>query len=288
VRALRSKTGDDDRQQPSQASAVEMEPIQFVDAGIRYARRDQWVFRDLQLEIPSGQFFVLVGPSGCGKSTLLRILAGIADLTEGSAISHTGPVVGPGPDRGMVFQSVDVPLFEWLTSRQNVEFGLKLRGVVPHDRRELSDHYLGLVGLLGAAQKLPSQLSGGMKQRVQIARTLASRPLTVLMDEPFAALDAQTRKILQNQVAEIWRAEQRTVIYVTHDIREAVLLGQRVAVMSAGPLASIKHIYDIELPYPRDEFHPDFVKYARAIGADIEEEVNRAWSAEAVDSPASH
>jgi len=252
--------------------------VRFNGIGIRFDPAQEWVLRDLNLEIVPGQFMVLVGPSGCVKSTLLRLLAGFVEPTEGAVSTTSGPVTGPAPERGMVFQSVDTPLFEWLTARQNVEFGLRLQGRKGSDVRATADKFLGMVGLNRAAHKFPHELSGGMKQRVQIARVLAVNPEIILMDEPFAALDAQTRRFLQQEVVRIWQEERRTFLYVTHDIREAVLLGQKVAVMSAPPQSVIKHVYDIDLAYPRDEFDLSFSQYARQIEQDIEVEVKKQWA----------
>jgi NitT/TauT family transport system ATP-binding protein len=255
------------------------EAVSFRDIGINFTGgRGDWVLRHLDLTVDAGEFFVIVGPSGCGKSTLLRLIAGIADATEGDVRTPEGPVTRPGADRAMIFQNVDVPLMEWLTAKQNVEFGLRMQGRPRDERSAVADDFLRKVGLQNAAGKYPHELSGGMKQRVQIARVLAVSPGIVLMDEPFAALDAQTRKLLQHEVSRLWREEVRTVIYVTHDIREAVLLGQRIAVMSAPPESGIKSMYQVDLPYPRDEFSPGFVELARQVEIDIEEEVNKLWS----------
>lgn len=253
---------------------------EFRDVGITFSpsARGEWVLRHLSVEVGRGEFFVLVGPSGCGKSTLLRMLAGIEHASEGSVATQAGPVIGPSPQRAMVFQSVEVPLMEWLTTRQNVELGLKMQGRGRSERRRIGEEYLSKVGLTGAADKYPHELSGGMKQRAQIARVLAVRPEIVLMDEPFAALDAQSRRLLQREVAQLWQDEKRTIVYVTHDIREAVLLGQRVAVMTAPPDSTIKRVYDVALPYPRDEFSPEFATLSRQIEIDIEEEVSKVWS----------
>lgn len=265
----------------SRSEDVQGGSVSFHDVSLNYAANSDSpaVISGLSLEIAAGEFFVVVGPSGCGKSTLLRMVAGFLPPTTGSVSVDGAPVQGPGPDRAMVFQSVDGPLMEWLTVRQNVEFGLKLqarRGGAPFSKSEV-DHWLGIVGLSRAADKYPHELSGGMKQRVQIARILAVKPSTVLMDEPFAALDAQTRRLLQQQVSELWRAEGRTFVYVTHDIREAVLLGERIGVMSAGPNSNFREIHTLDLPYPRDDFAPEFGEYARVIEEEIVEEVMKAW-----------
>jgi NitT/TauT family transport system ATP-binding protein len=254
--------------------------VSFENVGIRFGgTQNNWVLRNLDLTIKRGEFFVLVGPSGCGKSTLLRILAGISKPTEGRALIGAEEVTGPGSDRGMVFQSVDVPLMDWLTARQNVEFGLRMQGRPRADIRSVANEFLTRVGLQRAADKFPRQLSGGMKQRVQIARILATQPEIILMDEPFAALDAQTRRLLQQEVVSLWEAEKKTFVYVTHDIREAALLGQRIAVMSAPPDSGIKRIHEVDLPYPRDDFDSRFSAIARAIETDIQEEVAKSWDA---------
>jgi len=262
---------------------VEGDSVEFVDVALRYTTSEdsQPVVSGLSLEIRAGEFFVIVGPSGCGKSTLLRLVAGFLSPTAGSVRVGGNLVTGPGPDRAMVFQSVDGPLLEWMTVRQNVAFGLKLQARHSKNRFDsaLVDHWLAVVGLTSAAGKLPHELSGGMKQRVQIARILAVSPDIVLMDEPFAALDAQTRRLLQKQVSELWQSEGGTVVYVTHDIREAVLLGQRIGVMTAGPESTFKTIHEVDLPYPRDDFSPEFAAVARVVEEEIIEEVTRTWEA---------
>ncbi len=255
--------------------------VAFSDVLLRYASEETSppVISGLELEIQAGEFFVIVGPSGCGKSTLLRLIAGFLQPSQGSISVGGEPVTGPGPDRAMVFQSVDGPLLEWLTVRQNVAFGLKLQS--KHSKVKfdpaLVDHWLSVVGLTSAADKLPSELSGGMKQRVQIARILAVNPGIVLMDEPFAAVDAQTRRLLQQQVSELWQSGGGTFIYVTHDIREAVVLGQRIGVMTAGPASNFRSIHEVNLPYPRDDFSPEFATVARIVEEEIIEEVTKSW-----------
>ena len=253
--------------------------VTFSGVELSYGKDSPPVVTDLSLEIAEGEFFVIVGPSGCGKSTLLRLVAGFLAPNAGTVNAGGTAITGPGPDRAMVFQSVDGPLMDWLTVRQNVAFGLKLQA---RDKGEefdpaVVDHWLQLVGLTSAADKLPHELSGGMKQRVQIARILAVKPDIVLMDEPFASLDAQTRRILQRQVTELWQTEGGTVVYVTHDIREAVLLGQRIGVMRAGPHSDFRSMHSVDIGYPRDEFSPEFSEVARAVEAEIVEEVTRVW-----------
>jgi NitT/TauT family transport system ATP-binding protein len=244
------------------------------------ARGSEPILADLSIDIAEGEFFVLVGPSGSGKSTLLKLVAGTAFASAGRVTTEGGrPVEGPSRRRGMVFQSVDGPLFEWLTVAQNIAFGPRMAGESAARQKEIAARHIDLVGLTGHEAKYPHELSGGMKQRVQIARTLAAGPEIVLMDEPFAALDALTRRVLQREIGRIWRETGKTFIYVTHDIREAVLLGERIAVMSAGPRANIRAVYDIPLPYPRDDLDSRFADMVRKVEGDIEEEASRQWLA---------
>ncbi|MFQ3455069.1 ABC transporter ATP-binding protein [Bradyrhizobium sp. UFLA01-814] len=196
---------------------------------------------DITFDVRTGEFLALVGPSGCGKSTLLNLLGGLATPTSGRILLDGRPIVGPGRDRGVVFQQY--ALFPWRTAAQNVEFGLDIAGLKPKQRGEIARHFLDLVGLSGFADRYPHELSGGMKQRVAIARSLAYDPEVLLMDEPFAALDAQTRETLQGELLRIWRATGKTIIFITHGIDEAVVLGQRVAVMTSRP-GRIKQIVD--------------------------------------------
>jgi NitT/TauT family transport system ATP-binding protein len=240
--------------------------------------REELVLSGISLAIAKGEVFVLLGPSGCGKSTLLRLIAGFFPPTGGEILAEGMPVRAPGRDRGMVFQSVDAPLFDWLNVVENVEFGLRMTRMPFQDRRGHAQRLIATVGLTGHERKFPLELSGGMKQRVQIARALAVDPTILLMDEPFAALDAQTRKIMQREIVRIWSELKKTIVYVTHDIREALLLGQRVAVMTAGPAAGIKSTYHVQLPYPRDETATEFGTLLRRIEQDIEEEVTTAWA----------
>jgi NitT/TauT family transport system ATP-binding protein len=197
---------------------------------------------DITLDVRPGEFLTLVGPSGCGKSTLLDLLGGLTAPTSGRILLDGRPIEGPARDRGIVFQQY--ALFPWRTAAQNVEFGLDIAGLKARQRREIARHYLDLVGLTAFADRYPHELSGGMKQRVAIARSLAYDPEVLLMDEPFAALDAQTRETLQGELLRIWRATGKTIIFITHGIDEAVVLGQRVAVMTSRP-GRIKHVVEI-------------------------------------------
>jgi NitT/TauT family transport system ATP-binding protein len=208
----------------------------------------------------------------------MRLIAGFDRATTGTAKVDGVTIDGPGKDRGMVFQDLDSSLYPWLTVRQNVEFGLKLNRVAPKERKQRADEALGMVNLTDHDKKFPDALSGGMKQRVQIARMLTMRPNIMLMDEPFAALDAQTRQMLQNQLVSIWSEVKRTAVYVTHDIREAINLGQRIMLMTAGPEAGFKHEYQVQLDYPRDQTDQVYIDLLSTITKDIEEEVTKVWS----------
>ncbi|GCL61751.1 ABC transporter ATP-binding protein [Pseudaquabacterium pictum] len=200
------------------------------------------------LDVAENDFVTILGPSGCGKSTLLRIVAGLDTPTAGQVLLDGQRITGPGADRGMVFQSYT--LFPWLTVLDNVCFGLRERGVPRPQQLEAANAFLHKVGLRGFEQHFPKQLSGGMQQRVAIARALANRPRMLLMDEPFGALDHQTRELMQELLLGIWEAERTTVLFVTHDIDEAVFLGSRVVVMSARP-GRIKRDLVVPLPHPR-------------------------------------
>jgi NitT/TauT family transport system ATP-binding protein len=225
---------------------------------------------EVDLDVGERELLCLLGPSGCGKSTLLNIVAGFLTPTTGSVLVDGRPVDGPAPDRGVVFQ--EYALFPWLTVTGNVEFGPAMRGRPPAERRELVTRYLDLVGLRAHAGKFPAQLSGGMKQRVAIARALANGPAIILMDEPFGALDAQTRETLQDELARIQRVEHKTIVFVTHSIREAVYLADRVVVMTSVP-GRVKQIFSIKLPEVRDRFAPEFTHYEAEITGVLKEEV---------------
>ena len=191
---------------------------------------------DINLTVDRGELAVIVGPSGCGKSTLLNIVAGLEQATSGEAVLEGEPITGPGADRGMVFQSYT--LFPWLTVRKNVEFGLRLKGVPGAERAQTARKYIDLVGLAEFENALPKELSGGMKQRVAIARVLANKPVMLLMDEPFGALDAQTRLLLQELLLDVWRQESSTILFITHDIDEAILLADKSTSCPGGPAGS--------------------------------------------------
>jgi NitT/TauT family transport system ATP-binding protein len=207
------------------------------------------------LTIRKGEFICLIGPSGCGKSTLLRMIAGFETATEGELKMWDKPVSGPGPERGMVFQ--DYGLFPWLTVSQNIGFGPAARGAGKAEVAKTADRFTAMVGLDRFRDAYPHQLSGGMKQRVAIARVLANDAEIVLMDEPFGALDAMTRENLQAELLEIWAANKLTVLFVTHAIEEAILLADRIVVMSPGP-GRIVSDETVPLPRPRDPTSPEF------------------------------
>src|SRR6267142_5193787 len=224
----------------------------------------------IDLDVAEREFVCLLGPSGCGKSTLLNIAAGFLAPTTGTVLVDGRPVSGPAPERGVVFQ--EYALFPWLTVTGNVEFGPLLQSRPAAERRQTVDRYLNLVGLRAHADKYPVQLSGGMKQRVAIARALANNPAVILMDEPFGALDAQTREVLQDELGRIQRVEHKTILFVTHSIREAVYLADRVVVMTSAP-GRIKQIFPIKLPEVRDRFAPEFTQYESDITRVVREEV---------------
>ena len=224
----------------------------------------------IDLDVAERELVCLLGPSGCGKSTLLNMVAGFLAPTTGRVLVGGTPVTGPGADRGVVFQ--EYVLFPWLTVAGNVEFGLTLQGVTTEERRRTAARYLEMVGLRAHAEKFPVQLSGGMKQRVAIARALANSPAIILMDEPFGALDAQTREVLQDELSRIQRVEHKTIIFVTHSIREAVYLAERVVVMTSAP-GRIKQVFDIKLADIRDRFAPEFTQYEAEITRVVKEEV---------------
>ncbi len=199
---------------------------------------------DITVDVRDGEFLVLVGPSGSGKSTLLDLLGGLSSPSSGRLLLDGAPITGPGLDRGVVFQQY--ALLPWRTARTNIEFGLEAKGIRRRERRRIADDYLELVGLAGFGDRYPHELSGGMKQRVAIARSLAFDPQVLLMDEPFAALDAQTRESLQDELLRIWRTTGKTILFITHGIDEAVYLGQRVAVLTSRP-GRVKAVVEIDL-----------------------------------------
>jgi NitT/TauT family transport system ATP-binding protein len=239
-----------------------------------YQRKEGWnttrtlrVFDKVSFSVREGEFVTIIGPSGCGKSTLLNLSAGLDDASGGAVYVDGRRVYGPGLDRGVIFQ--EFALFPWLTVIGNIEFGLRSKGVPAAERHRIAQRYVNMIGLTGFENFHPYRLSGGMRQRVGIARALAIEPSVLLMDEPFGALDAQTRESMQKALGDIWQATRKTVLFITHDIREAVYLSDRVLVMSGRP-AGISLEIDIELPRPRNRHDHKFQNYElrleRALG----------------------
>lgn len=228
-----------------QARDVRMD---FAIADERGRKQQIAALQDFNLDIREGEFFTILGPSGCGKSTFLNVLAGLARKTGGSIDIDGQPASGINQEQGVVFQGY--ALFPWRTVLQNIEIGLEIRKIPKRERRETAEHFLNLVGLAGFGQRYPHELSGGMRQRVAIARSLAYSPSLLLMDEPFAALDAQTREILQSELLRIWEQHKTTIVFITHSLDEAIYLSDRIAVMTHRP-GRIKAILDIPLPRPR-------------------------------------
>ncbi|HEX9434328.1 MAG TPA: ABC transporter ATP-binding protein [Burkholderiales bacterium] len=224
----------------------------------------------VELIVGKGEFVCLIGASGCGKSTLLRIVAGFEQPTSGDVRVYDAPITGPGSDRGMVFQ--DYALFPWMTVRQNVAFGPLQKGL--KEAHDIAGKYLEMVGLTKFADRFPYQLSGGMKQRVAIARVLANEANILLMDEPFGALDALTREQLQDELLEIWARTQVTILFVTHSVEEATLLADRVVVMTAGP-GRIESDNPVRLRRPRDVSAPDFNEVRRTLTQKLTSHVSR-------------
>jgi NitT/TauT family transport system ATP-binding protein len=222
--------------------------------------------RDAHLSVRKGEFVCLIGASGCGKSTLLRIVAGFETPSRGEALMWGMPIAGPGPERGMVFQ--DYGLFPWLTVRGNIGFGPSSRGRPAAEVKDTVDRFIELVGLQRFANAYPHQLSGGMKQRVAIARVLANDAEVVLMDEPFGALDAMTRERLQDELLDIWQRTGLTVLFVTHSIEEAIFLADRIVVMSPGP-GRIESETTVALPRPRDVVAADFNEMRRQLSQQL-------------------
>ncbi|MHC1710296.1 MAG: ABC transporter ATP-binding protein [Methanomassiliicoccales archaeon] len=230
-------------------------------------KEEMLAIADFDLDVEEGEFVCILGPSGCGKTTILRIIAGLETQTRGQILLNGKEISGPGSDRGMVFQ--EFALFPWRTVRRNIEFGLELKGIPPEERRERTQKFIELVGLNGFEDYHPYQLSGGMKQRVGIARALANEPAILLMDEPFGALDAQTRNLMQKELLRIWSETRKTVIFITHSVDEALFLADRIVVMTARP-SSIGQIYEIKWPRPRDRASPEFAALRKQILAQLE------------------
>ncbi len=244
--------------------------------------RDAYVALDeLSLAIETGEFICLLGPSGCGKSTLLNILAGFEPVTSGQVLVDGRPVTGAGRDRVMFFQDAGAALLPWLTVEENMRFALRVRKIAKTAWVEVIERYLRMVNLDRHRNKFPSELSGGMRQRLQIARALAVEPNVLLMDEPFAALDALTRRHMHNVLLDIWEQTGKTVVFVTHDIAEAVLLADRIAVMSVGPRSTITNVVTLDFPRPRDLTNPKIADTFKEIEAMLAPDLQKLDAMEA-------
>lgn len=250
------------------------------DVTLRYATnssKELTALQNVNLQVQPGEFLCIVGPSGCGKSTLLHLIAGLHRQTSGDVLLDGTPVQGPGTDRILIFQ--ELGLFPWLTVAQNVEFGMRMKEIGRSERREKARQYLRLVHLQQFTDSYTHQLSGGMRQRVALARALATEPDVLLMDEPFAALDAQTRDLLHDELERIWTETGRTIIFVTHNVREAVRLGDRVVLLTFRP-GRVKREYKIDLDRPRHLEDVQVAGSAREILNDLREEINKSLEEE--------
>lgn len=248
----------------------------FVRGGRGKAREDFRAVHHVNLTVQDNEFITLLGPSGCGKTTLLRMIAGLVDSYDGTISVDGTPVVGPSPSRAMVFQSF--ALLPWANVLRNVAFGLELQGVKKSERIKTAQQLVELVGLRGFENSLPRELSGGMRQRVGLARALAVKPDVLLMDEPFGALDEQTKWIMQEELLRIWEEEPKTVLFVTHSIDEAILLADRVVVMASRP-GRIAHVEHVNLPRPRTravEALPEFARLRDSLWRELKEQQSGA------------
>jgi len=252
---------------------ISFENITFSFSGNRLPTQRP-VLEDVSLQIRRGEFFCLLGPSGCGKSTLLNVLAGFETPLSGSVAVGAKKITVPGIDRMMVFQGDD-SLFPWLTALENIEFGLRMNGKSREERQRVAMDALRLVGLGGQGDKFPGQLSGGMKQRIQIARAIVLQSEVLLMDEPFAALDAQMRTLLQDELVQLWERTGSTILFVTHDIVEALILGDRIGLMTAGPRATIREIVAVDLSRPRRRGDPAIGDMYERLNKIVSDEVHR-------------
>jgi NitT/TauT family transport system ATP-binding protein len=259
--------------------------VEVRDVSISFSARGSLIeaVKGVSLQVQPGEFVSLIGPSGCGKSTLLNAVAGFTESDAGALLLDGAPIRGPGSDRGVVFQQYS--LFPWMTVRKNVEFGLKMKGIGQSQRETQARTLLGLAGLLAFENHYPSQLSGGMKQRVGIVRALATSPQVLLMDEPFGALDSQTRSVMQEILTNMWQRLRLSVLFVTHDIEEAIFLSDRIYVMTARP-GRVKAELKVPLPRPRKPEmmeSPEFVALMRTIKALIRDESLAAMGCELTD-----
>jgi NitT/TauT family transport system ATP-binding protein len=270
------KSSSSEREAPSTAGWLKLEGVSK-----RFANSDHAAIENITLDCRPGQFVVVVGPSGSGKSTLLNVAAGMISPDSGKALLDGKPITAPGPERAMVFQ--DHGLFPWLTASENVEFGLKMSGISKQERAARVTDALAMVQLSGSAGKLVHELSGGMRQRIAIARAMVVNPAVLLMDEPFAALDAQTRTDMHWRLQSLWIETKKTILFVTHSVGEAVRLADRIIILHTHPGRIRKEIC-VELPHPRKFDSPDIGELARLVRREITEEVNRANARSAEDT----
>lgn len=234
--------------------------------------KETHVFKNINLQVAHGEFICLLGPSGCGKSTLLNVISGLEAPTQGTVIVSGKEVASPGPDRAMMFQ--EAALFPWLTVMENVTFGMKLQGLSKEERTQIALKYLKMTHLTKFKNAYIHELSGGMRQRVALARCLAMESEILLMDEPFGALDSQTRLILQMELQKIWLSTKKTIFFVTHSVEEAVLLADRILIMSCNP-GGIKSVYPVDLPHPRSVDSEDVSSIMRSVLKELKEEVEK-------------
>jgi NitT/TauT family transport system ATP-binding protein len=268
--------------------ASETPKLSLKDVSLSYATNsgDRLIaLKNISLHVQSGEFLCIVGPSGCGKSTLLHLIAGLHQQTSGEVLVDNAAVQGAGTDRILIFQ--ELGLFPWLTVGQNVEFGMRMKAVPKVEREAKVRDYLRLVHLQQFKDSYIHQLSGGMRQRVALARALATEPDVLLMDEPFAALDAQTRDLLHDELERIWQETRRTIVFVTHNVREAVRLGDRVALLTFRP-GQVKREYEVCLPRPRQLEDVHVAGLAREILDDLREEINRSLESEYREAECGH
>ncbi len=256
-----------------------MAKLKLHDVSKRFRTRHGFltVLKDIDLEVEDGEFLCIVGPSGCGKTTLLNIIAGLENPSKGQALYKGTPISGPSPNRLIIFQ--ELGLFPWLTAQKNVEFGLKMKRIPQRKRQEIALEYLDMMNLIKFKDSYIHELSGGMKQRVALARAWAMDPEILLMDEPFASLDAQTRDMLHDELQRIWERTKKTVIFVTHNVREAVCLGDRVIVLSALP-AEIKACFQIDLKRPRHIEDLGLMEIVRSVLTELRSEIEKTFREE--------
>ncbi|MCU1300938.1 MAG: Nitrate/sulfonate/bicarbonate transporter ATP-binding protein [Candidatus Sulfotelmatobacter sp.] len=280
TRSSRGKAGLATVLRPIRGISAEVPKVALSDICLSYRTQSGerlLALDNINLQVKAGEFLCIVGPSGCGKSTLLHLIAGLHQQTSGQILVDGKRVQGPGTDRILIFQ--ELGLFPWLTVGQNVEFGMKMKGVDRAEREEKTRYYLRLVHLSQFKDSYTHQLSGGMRQRVALARALATEPDVLLMDEPFAALDAQTRDLLHDELERIWAETGRTIIFVTHNVREAIRLGDRVALLTFRP-GRVKREFPVNLPRPRVLEDVHVAQAAREILDELREEINRSLEVE--------